>query len=632
MEQGVEEIGVQETQLWNGVVGGVVDQVVRMWAPPTRLTVSQWADKERILSPESAAEPGKWHTDRAPFLRGMMDTFNDSEIENIVLMTSAQIGKTSVIENITGYIIDMDPAPILLVEPTLQKGQEFSKERLAPMLRDTPALNGKVSVAKSRDEDNTIMHKVFPGGHLSLCGANSPAGLASRPVRFVLCDEVDKYPASAGTEGDPVNLAIKRSTTFWNRKFVCSSTPTIAGVSRIEAFFNSSDKRYFFVPCPGCGEYQRLVWAQIKWDKHPDGTHNTDSVVYVCEFCQRKITNNEKFAMIRKGEWRATEKSKRIAGFHISELYSPWVSWNDMVRNFLEAKKSPDTHQVFINTSFGEVWNESGRNRVNEIGLMARREHYDAEVPREVCVLTCGVDIQDDRIEAEVVGWGIDYESWNIEVAVFRGDPKGVDVWKDLDIYLQKEFEHEDGIKLKIACACIDTGHSTQDVYNFVKPREKRRIFAVKGSNQPGRPIAGRPSNRNSQRVHLFPIGTDTAKELIYGRLDIETLGPSYCHFPDDRQCDEEYFQQLTSEKLVTKFREGRLTRVWVKKRARNEALDMRVYATAALYILNPNFKALAEGIQAKAEKESKNADIEETNQQKPVQNRRRPGGFVRNW
>lgn len=589
---------------WNGIMGGVVDTVCKLWAPPPRLTVSQWADRERVLSAESCAEPGRWHTDRAEYLRGMMDAFNDPAIETIVFMTSAQVGKTSVVENTTGYVIDMDPAPVLLVEPTLIKGQEFSKERLSPMLRDTKRLHEKVADAKTRDEENTIMHKVYPGGHLSLCGANSAAGLSSRPVRFVFCDEVDKYPQSAGTEGDPVNLAFKRATTFWNRKFIVTSTPSIAGISRIEAFFEASDKRYFFLPCPECGKFQRLVWANVRWDKNPDGMHNTESAVYVCEFCQRKIVNNEKFAMLRKGEWRATAKSKGVAGYHLSELYSPWVTWPQMVNNFLEAKKSPDTLQVFINSSLGEVWDAVGSTKISEEGLRARREKYAAEVPLDVCVMTCGVDVQDDRIESEVVGWGLDYESWNIDSPVFRGDPSRLDVWKELDAYLQKEFMHEAGIKMKIACTCLDTGHATQEVYGFVLPREYRRIWAVKGSNQPGRPIVGRPTKSNAMRVNLFPIGTDTAKELIYGRLKIDTPGPSYCHFPLAR--DDEYFAQLTAEKLVPKFREGRLTRQWVAKRQRNEALDMRVYATAALYILNPDLPVLAENIRAEAEELAK--------------------------
>jgi phage terminase large subunit GpA-like protein len=622
---------------WNGLVGGVVGDITKLWAPPPKLTVSEWADRNRILSPESAAEPGRWHTDRAEYLRGMMDAFNDPAVETIVFMTSAQIGKTSVVENVIGYIIDMDPSPVLLVEPNIAKGQEFSKERMAPMLRDTKVLQEKIQEAKSADSENTIMHKMFPGGHFSISWSNSPSSLASRPVRFVFCDEIDKYPQFAGKkEGSPINLAFKRATTFWNKKFIVTSTPTIADMSAIEAFFEASDKRYFYVPCPGCGKEQVLVWENIKWDKHPDGSHNLETVVYVCEFCQRKIEHKEKFAMLRNGTWKKTAESKGVAGFALSELYSPWVSWNDMVRNFLEAKKSPEKLQVFVNSSLGEVWNEADSSAITDKGLLARREEYVAEVPREVCVLLCGVDVQKDRIEAEVVGWGIDYESWNIDSPIFYGDPSRPEVWKELDKYLlEKEFQHESGIKMKIACTCIDTGYATQEVYSYVLPRERYRVYAVKGSNQPGMPIVGRPSRSNRMKVNLFPIGTDAAKEQIYGRLKIETRGPAFCHFPITR--DDEYFAQLTAEKPVTRYKAGKLVREWIKKRMRNEVLDMRVYATAALYILNPDFSILAEHIRADAEtlvekKDDQTPEQTQAQEEWKRKRRRRPGGFVNDW
>jgi phage terminase large subunit GpA-like protein len=343
--------------------------------------------------------------------------------------------------------------------------------------------------------------------------------------------------------------------------------------------------------------------------------------------------------MLAKGEWRQTATSKGVAGFHINEIYSPWVKFQNMVDDWLEAKKSPDTLQVFINTSLGEVW-EQGGERINESILMERQEEYPSEVPREVCVLTCGVDVQDNRIETEVVGWGIGEESWNIDNRVLEGDPSRMEVWKELDIYLAKEFKHESGINMKIACTCIDTGFATQEVYSFVKERQHRRIFAVKGQSQPGRPIVGRPTTGNNQHVRLFPIGTDTAKELIYGRLKIEAVGPSYCHFPMER--DGEYFRQLTAEKLVQKWQAGRLTRKWVNTRKRNEALDMRIYATAALFLLNPDFEVLSKNIEIEAEKvelaQLKQLEVKpETKEQEEYnpfmhKNKQRRTGFVNSW
>ncbi len=657
MEQGVA-VAVEEGQElfegegrprawpWNGIVGGVVDQAQGMWAPPSRLTVSEWADRERVLSPEHASAPGKWHTDRAEYLRGMMDAFNDPTIETIVFETAAQVGKTSCIENILGYVIDMDPSPVLIVQPTLEMGQTFSKDRLAPMLRDTQKLSGKVADEKSKIAENTIMHKVFPGGHLTICGANSAASLASRPIKYVFCDEIDKYPLSAGPAGDPVNLAFKRAETFWNRKLVVMSTPLIKDESRIDTFFEVSDKRYFFLPCPKCGTFQKLEWDGVRWDQHPDGTHDTETAGYVCADCKYKWDDAERIAALRKGEWRPTVKPKarRIAGFHLSGLYSPWRRLQDIVDEFLVKKKSPDTLKTFVNETWAQVWDAEGGTRIDEKGLIARCEAYPLVmrngtavqlIPDDVVLLTCGVDVQDDRIEAEVVGWGVDYESWSIDVPVFHGDPSRPEVWHDLDVFLDKEFEHETGIRLKIACSCIDTGgHFTQEVYGFVKPRQYRRIFAIKGSNQPGKSIAGRPTTSNIARVKLFPVGTDTAKQLIYGRLKVEERGPSYCHFPTGR--DAEYFEQLTSEKLVNKWKEGKLTRQWVKKRPRNEALDMRVYATAALYILNPDWTALAEDVRKKAEKvkEPKESADTQGNENNPVRRivKKRRSGWVNNW
>ncbi len=608
------------------------------------MTVSAWADAERQLSAESSAEPGKWITARAPYQRGIMDAFNDPAVETIVVMSAAQVGKTECLNNILGFIIDQEPSPILVVQPTLEMGQAWSKDRLAPMLRDTVTLRGKVQDVSSRESENTILHKAFTNGHLTISGANSAASLASRPVRIVLCDEVDRYPQTAGTEGDPVKLAFKRCATFWNRKKLVTSTPTVRGVSRIERFFEESDKRLFYVPCPHCGEYQVLVWKNVKWPRDETGAYLPLEAAYVCEFCQKPITDAHKPAILARGEWRPTAKSRGVAGFHLNELYSPWVKFGDIAADFLEAKKSPDTLQVFVNTSLGEVWDESGETISDDL-LMSRREQYYAEVPEDVVVLTAGVDVQDDRVEVEVVGWGAGEESWNIDVREFHGDPSRDEIWKQLDAYLQRDWKHETGAKLKIASTCVDSGgHFTQTVYSWVKPRQIRRVFAVKGSNQPGRPIVGRFTSGNNQRVKLFPIGTDTAKELVYARLKIETPGPSYCHFPLEREA--EYFKQLTAEKLVTKFFKGRMSRKWVAIRKRNEALDMRVYATAALYILNPDFEALGKIIQE--ERDAAEAAGPDTpgrpdsapDQDAPTEsseriNRlrgRRTGGFVGRW
>ena len=560
-----------------------------------------------------------------------MDALSDPDRYQVCLMKSAQTGGTEVINNIVGYYIDQDPAPILLVQPTLEMGKAWSKDRLAPMLRDTPALHGRVKDARSRDADNTVMHKVFPGGHITIAGANSAASLASRPIRITLFDEVDRFPASAGTEGDPVSLGRKRSTTFWNRKSLEVSTPTVKGASRIEQSYNGSTMDQYWVPCPQCDEFQVLAWAHCQW---PEG--EPEKAYYACEHCGSVIENADKMAMLKVGEWRSRNSDSAVRGFHINELYSPWVTFGEMAVSFVEAKKFPDTLKTWINTALGETWEESGEGLADGV-LLDRVEHYAAQVPAEVSLLTCAVDVQDDRLELEVMGWGVDQESWGIEYHVLYGDPAGAELWDRLDQKLRAEFSHELGMRVRIAATCIDSGgHFTQQVYRFCKPRFKRRVYAVKGVGGGGKPLVARPSRSNSGKVHLYSVGVDTAKDLIVGRLKIIEPGPGHCHFPSEY--GEEYFQQLTAEHCVTRFTQGIPRRVWQKKSGgrRNEALDIRVYNLAAYEILNPNMAAL----QSRIAQQAANRAITQDTLPDPVvipqgisrPSPRKKGGFVNNW
>lgn len=571
-------------------------QIIKHFNPPPNLTISQWADTYRQLSAEGSAEPGRWRTSRAEYQRGIMDAANDPRIDTVIVMKSAQVGATEIINNIVGYFSKNDPAPILVIQPTLEMAQTWSKDRFAPMVRDTETL-AELFNTQSRKSNNTILHKIYPGGHLTIAGANSPASLASRPVRIVLFDEVDRYPPSAGVEGDPVTLATKRSTTFWNRLLILVSTPTIKGISRIEAAFNESDQRYFYVPCPACQHSQRLFWANIVWDKNEIGEHLPETARYQCAKCNAKWTDAQRWQSVRKGKWRATAETRNIAGFHINELYSSWVKLEEIVTNFLNAKAHPDRLKVWVNTTLGEAWEDAG-NTVEHGELYARRESYPADVPADGLVLVAGVDVQDDRIEGEVKAFGKGGENWGIEYFIIYGNPAEAKLWNDLDLQLQKTYLHESGIKLKISAACIDSGgHFTQEVYKFVRPRENRRIFAIKGASTPGAPLLNRGNRNNKGKVRLFTIGTDAAKVSIYARLQMDEPGAGYMHFPTTY--DEQYFKQLTAEKQTTKYRNGFPYRVWIKSQgARNEALDVNVYALAALEILNPNFEKIAEALE----------------------------------
>ena len=587
------------------------DQLIAEWAkmaePPKEMTVSEWADAYRYLSPEASAEPGKWRTSRAEYQRGIMDAFSDPQVHTVVVMSSAQVGKTELLLSIIGYYIHQDPSPILVLQPTLEMAQTFSKDRLAKMLRDTPVLRGKVKDPRSRDSGNTTLHKQFPGGHITIVGANSPSGLASRPIRVVLADEVDRYPESAGTEGDPVQLAFKRTTTFWNRKHAMVSTPTIKGASRIEMAFEQSDQRYFLVPCPDCGEFQRLKWAQVKWTDDDPTTAR-----YCCEHCGALWDDVQRHRAVRQGRWEATAPFNGIAGFHISELYSPWRKLEETVRDFLAAKDDYEMLKAFINTSLGETFEVQGEG-ADSHELMRRLEDYRG-VPDGVHTLTAGVDVQDDRIEMEVVGWGADEESWSIAYHRVFGSPDDPQTWDDVAHLLSADYDGH-----RILAACIDSGgHFTQHVYRFCKDHQARRWWPVKGANTTTAPPIGRPSTSNRLRVPLFTVGVSAIKETIYFRLKREEPGPGYMHF-SRRVNDEEYFRQLTAEQLVTKWRRGVPERRWVKTRERNEALDCRVYAYAALLIANPR------GVAPRVQKQVKMAPKKQGKE-------RKRGGWAYGW
>lgn len=562
-----------------------------------------------------------------------MDALSDPLVETIAMMSSAQIGKTEFLLNVIGYYIDYDPSPILLLQPTLQMSEAFSKDRLAPMLRDTPALKNSVKDPRARDSGNTLLHKTFPGGHITMAGANSPASLASRPIRIFLADEVDRYPISAGTEGDPLSLGGKRTTTFYNRKKIYTSTPTIKGASRIEDAYEKSDKRRYHVPCPHCGKKSILKWSNIKWGKDEKGIFKPESVRIVCEECGGEWHDHQKIRQMKKGgEWIAENPFKGTAGFHLNELYSPWVKWADTVKSFYDSKDDSEQLKTWTNTSLGETFEEAG-DQLDDTFLYARRETYNADIPQDAAVLTMGVDVQKDRLELEVVGWGEGEESWNIDLQIISGDPTKPEVWGELTEMLGYEYEHESGNMLTVAATCIDSGYNTQIVYDYVRGQKNkgRRVYATKGVSGAGRPVVAQSRSNSKRKVDLYTIGVDDAKTILAARLKILEHGPGYCHFPMER--DEEYFLQITAEKVITKFRRGFPYREWIKTRARNEATDNRISAHAALKILNPNWQALIKRLEPEEEPEEVKID---TPVKAYLKQRRKPsgkkGGFVNRW
>lgn len=507
-----------------------------------------------------------------------MDAFTDPSVEEVVAMTSAQVGKTEILNNVSAYFIDQDPSPMLVVQPTLEMGEAWSKDRLAPMLRDTPCLRGKVKDPRSRDSGNTLLHKIFPGGHLTIAGSNSAASLASRPIRVVLQDEVDRYPASAGTEGDPCSLADKRTANFWNRKKGKFSTPTVKGASRIEMAYEASDQRRYAVPCPKCAEAQFLVWQQVKWE---DGAE--DEATYECLFCKERWNDGERWRALRFGHWQATAPFNGVAGFHLSAVYSPWTRLGELVKQWNRAQGSPELLKAFINTALGETWEERHDAKIDAHVLMERCEDFGSELPEDVAIITAGVDVQADRLVAEIVGWGRDEESWSLGTHVIPGDTARTEVWRDLDDLLTAEYTHPCGVAMKIRATCIDSGYKDAMVLRFTRDKYGRRVFATKG-RAGDLPIWPRKPSRKNQ-TPFFIVGVDACKDSVYDRLKIAEEGPGYCHFPIGRELA--WFEELVAERKITTYRHGFAKREWRKDPGqRNEALDCRGEAYAALHSL----------------------------------------------
>ena len=569
--------------------------------PPPDLTLSEWADKFRRLSAGSSAEPGRWRTSKAPYQKEIMDAITDISIRKVVIMSAAQVGKTdAMVLNPIGYYVHYDPSPIMVIQPTIDMAEKFSKEKLSPMIRDTPVIAERIN-EKSRNSGNTIMQKIFPGGFVTIAGANSPTGLRSHTVRILLADEIDGYPASAGSEGDPLMLATKRQTTYWNKKQVSISTPTIKGASRIEVEYEHSSKGEWNTPCPCCGELQPLVWSGVVFDKD-----DLTEINYVCSKCGVISSEAEWKEKFIDGKFVHEDPENPVKGFHLNTLASTLTTWREVVEKFLVAneevkKGNVELMKVWTNTEMGQTWEEDGET-IEDEELIKRRENYNCEIPADVLYLTAGVDTQDDRFEVEVVGWGPEYESWGIKFAALYGDTGNMQdpVWDNLDAFLSQSFEKPDGSKLKIIVTCMDSGgHRTNQVYKFCKARFNRRIFAIKGSNDSAAAYIQKPTKNNREQAYLFTIGVDTGKSWLMDRLKLSEPGPGFCHFPreDGRGYDEKYFKGLTSEKKVMRYKMGRPYFAWELKdrgeHRRNEALDCRNYATAAIEISGLPLKKL---------------------------------------
>lgn len=571
-----------------------------MMKPPKLQSVSEWADSNRILVSESSSEPGRWRTDRAPYQREIMDAFTQPGIWQIVIMASAQVGKTELELNMMGRAIDVDPGPMLFVQPTDGFAEDFSKRRVAPMIRACPALQRKVYEAKSRDAGNTITMKTFPGGSVAFTGANSPTELAGRPVRYVFMDEIDRFPASAGTEGDPLELAERRTETFrHNRKVVKTSTPTIKGASKIEKAYMLGTQEEWHTECPHCKKFSFIRFDNIKFDKEEykdeggERNYHVRNVRWQCPLCQGETKEYDTKRCPAKWVAKNPEAIETgVRSFRLNAFMSPWSDWTDICRSFLKAHDDPELLKVFVNTMLGESWEMRDRSGAPEM-LFNRREIYNAEVPTGVLVMTMGIDTQDNRLEYEVVGWGREEQSWGIAKGVIPGRADAPEVWEEIDDLLDREWTLPNGMKMRILASFMDSGgHFTQEVYGECARRQAKRLFAVKGEGGDKPYVRLMKKDNGKDNATRFIIGVDSGKEAIMYATTVTEPGKRYMHFPRDYTCgyDIEYFRGLISEKMVLHRRMGQTVVSWEKTYDRNEPLDCRNYARAAYKYFNWNF------------------------------------------
>lgn len=608
-------------------LNAVIAKALSGMKPPDDLSVSEWADKKRRLSPEASAETGQWRTSRTPYLKEPMDAFSDPKIRRIVIVSSSQVGKSEAINNMIGYVIDQDPGSILFVHPTTVDAKEYSKLRIAPMFRDCGALKSKVADPKSRTSNNTILQKSYPGGILTLCGSTEAHALASKPIRYVFGDERDRWAASAGKEGDPWKLAMARQITFYNAKAVEVSTPTIKNHSAIADSFSEGTMERWCVQCPHCKGYHDIQFSDIRFDKEETIVNNKKhykitTLYYICPECA--AVSSEAEMKRQPAKWTAENPSayeKGVRSFWLNSFISPWASWESSIIEYLEALGNSAKMQVVYNTRFGMLWEDRG-DLEDEESIMARREEYKAELPYGVLLLTCGVDTQDNRLEYEVVGHGHFGETWGIKKGIIMGRPDAEETWQALDDVIDHVYRFESGVGLKISAAFVDEGgHFTQDVRLRCRERLGKKVFAIKGLFGDGIPYTAPPkqqkiviNGRYIGQCWWYGIGVDSGKQIIMDNLRVQSPGNKYCHFPLRDDYNTAYFQGLLSERLV--YKEGR-KHPWqwekIPGHERNEALDCRNYALAAAKALAPDYDALErrlKGVGNKLEKKISEAVV----------------------
>jgi len=605
-----------------------LNKALQLFRPPPRLNVAQWAEANRMMSRGQSPEPGRYRCDRLPYQREPMEGLTDPTNGGTILIWAKRLGKSEIMNNAIGFVIDSNPANILVKYPTREGAERWSKKSLAPMFRDTTALRDKVRTPRAKDAGNTIHSKEFPGGSITIVGANSPASLRAVSCKWIFQDEIDSDQPN--TEGDPVDQADGRAEGFYDAVYFKSSTPTLKGISRIEKEFEESDQRYWFCRCPRCQHEQTLKWRQVKWTwPNPDQTERADpeQAVYVCESCHAELSDFERVRMVMAGRWIALKPHRRKRGYHLNGLYRimgkkrHFNSYlHEFVVGFLDAKsKGRESLMFWTNTFLAETWEDEGE-KVEVDPLLLRREEYGPMLPPDVCLLVAAVDVQGDRLECLCTGYGLAEETWAIQFRRLFGAPHKPEVWKKLDEWFQQSFAHPCGQQLKLAIMGIDTGGVVDSasfaipVYRYVKTKQQASrgcpgVIAIKGSSIRGAPPALERLQKSG--INLLMVGTDGLKSTVHERLRIPEHGPRFMHFPrpyrtgDGQLVDagfgEDFYKQFAAEELRTRYVNGYPQKVWVKVAARNEALDLYVYTIGLYELLNPDMASLARLYAAKS-------------------------------
>lgn len=604
--------------------------IAEVMTPPEELSTSEWAEVHRYLSSEASAEPGLWRNTRTPYLVEVMDSFNDPNVRHIVMVAASQVGKTEAELNIIGYIIDQDPGSILFIHPTEGDAKEFSRLRIEPMLRDSPSLRRKIVQTLKRNSANTVKQKSFPGGILTLCGSTEAHSLASKPIRYIIGDERDRWAVSAGDEGDPWMLALARQTTFYNAKAIEVSTPTIKGHSAIASAYVTGTMERWVTKCPHCEKYHEIQWEDIRFDYDESvvedaKTYDVTNVYYICPTCGG--ISDERTMKRQPAKWEADNPSalrtNHTRSFWLNAFMSQWASWEKIITEFLQSKSDTQKLKTVYNTRLGKLFEDRGGLQ-DETSMLARREEYNAELPDGVLVLTCGVDTQDTRLEYEIVGWGHFEESWGVQKGIIMGRPDSPEVWEMLDQVIGKVYHFENGTGLRVSMTFVDEGgHFTQTVRQQCQKRIAQRVFAIKGIPGEGTPYTAPPKQMKiviDERVvgscWQYQIGVDSGKQIIMDNVKVQTSGPKYCHFPIRDDYDRAYFWGLLSERLIYNTKAKRNPWVWEKipGHERNEALDCRNYAQAAFKVLPVDLDAIDKKL-----KDMRNSSIPGENQVTPA-------------